>query len=152
MIQTKTEISIDPQGRWFYRDAEITQPDVLKYFKQNLHRNHRYFILNVFGELREEGDLEQVMGAPVFAISASPGNGGFEFLLDSDERITVPLEQIQFSGTDCLFFILPRGIPVRLKTSAMGHVGAFLEGPDEAPHWNNGEALRQGNFGDYLQR
>lgn len=151
MIQTRSEISVDPRGKWFYRDAEITHPEVLKYFKQNLFRTDRYYIVNVFGELREEGDLDRVLEAPIFAVSATYTQDAFDFLLDSEERITVNFQEILVSGSECLFFLHPRGIPVRLKTSAMTHVSEYLTGPDEAPIWKNGEPLKTGDMGQFLQ-
>ncbi|MCE9599120.1 MAG: hypothetical protein K8S54_14250 [Spirochaetia bacterium] len=151
MIQTKTEISIDALGRWFYRDAEITQPDVLKYFKQNLYRSDRYYILNIFGDLREEGDLDRVLACPVLAISATFKDNSFEFYLDSEERLTVLQSEIHLSGMDCLFFVHPRGFPVRLKTSAMGHVSEYLTGSEDAPVWKNGETLIRSQIDGLLQ-
>ena len=104
----------------------------------------------MFGELREEGYLDQVLEAPVFAISASYTDRGFDCLLDSEERITVPLAEIKVSGMNCLFFVHPRGIAVRLKTSAMAHVAEYLTGSDD-PQWTTGDLLTKGNIADYLQ-
>ncbi|WP_411823503.1 hypothetical protein [Leptospira sp. 'Mane'] len=53
-----SEIAVDAHDRWIFRETEITQEDILKYFRANLHQNEKgVYIENVFGELKENGYL-----------------------------------------------------------------------------------------------
>jgi len=152
-MRSRSGIKIDPFDHWIYQGLEIVQPDILSYFRQNLHRDHCYYIHNQFGALIEQGDLDEVKGFPIHATSATLIGAGFKFLLDSEEYITIPFEAILASEPDCLFFEIPeRRVPVRLKASAMTHASNSLEERDDQIYWTDGTPLRTARVSDYIER
>jgi hypothetical protein len=54
-----SEIRIHSNGKWFFRGQEITQENVLNFFKKNLKEDEQgVFIENHYGGLTEHGYLE----------------------------------------------------------------------------------------------
>lgn len=83
-----SEITIDPFDRWIFRGNEITQPNVLKYFRENLKQNsHGVYIENVFGELSENGYLS-IQGFPCHILNVKEEDGEILFFSD-DGRVTL---------------------------------------------------------------
>jgi len=81
-----SEIHIDAHDRWIFRGNEITQVEILKYFRQNLKQNEKgVFIENVFGELSENGFLK-ILGYPCH-ITGIRFDDGELFLHGDDEQI-----------------------------------------------------------------
>ncbi|HMX58503.1 MAG TPA: hypothetical protein PKE49_18390 [Leptospiraceae bacterium] len=150
-MKTRPGILIDEKDRWIYQQAELIQPDILAYFRQNLHRSDRtYFIRNTFGELVEEGELDAVLGFPLHAISAVPQTEDVHFLVDSGERITIPFSAIYLDRDDCFFFEMPgRGVPVRLTASAMTHVSDTLV-DTSPPRWSAGVPVSRKSLSEYF--
>lgn len=96
-----SEILITPEDKWIFRGNEITQEDILKYFRKNLKQDDSgVYIDNRFGELEEHGYLN-LQGYPVHITSVSEEGNNLVFHTDSDKSI--PLKdihiQIQKDGT-----------------------------------------------------
>ena len=68
-METRPGIEVDENGQWLYQKMPIRNEGVLRYFKSNLYRvPGRFYILNRFGELREEAYLDAVRGFPLHAL------------------------------------------------------------------------------------
>lgn len=121
MIETKPGISINQSARWIYQGSEITHEGVLLYFRQNLYReDNRYFILNKHGDGMEKAWLDSVDSFPLAAVSALFDQTRIDLLLETGERVLIDREKVYARGENVLFFFHPdRGIPVRLRASAM---------------------------------
>ena len=134
---TRPQVRVDAQDRWFYADQAIVNPDVLAYFKLNLHRNAEgdYYIINRFGELLEHGYLDGVAGFPLIAESVTVHSAGAQGLelalgLDSREQLRVPADALRMYDEQTLGLLLPipgREIPVRLGPLAMASLVDYLE-------------------------
>ncbi len=54
-----SEIKIDTLGKWYYKGSEITQEDVLSFFKKSLREDEKgLYIENSYAELVEHGYIE----------------------------------------------------------------------------------------------
>ncbi len=127
-----------------FEGREVTHPGVLGYFKMNLHlEDGGYFILNRHGENVEKGYLDRVEGFPLFAVSASVDKEGrLTFTLDTGELAAISRSELFVCGTDALFFFHPqRGVPVRLKASAMMHAMDLMDEQNAGLVWKDGTAV-----------
>lgn len=128
-----------------FEGREVTHPGVLAYFKINLYlENDIYFIFNRHGEKLEKAYLDRVEAFPLFALSASLEEDRLSFLLDSGEKTLVHRSMLFASGSDILFFYHPeRGVPVRLKTSAMMHAMDYMNEQEGRLVWKDGSAVAE---------
>ncbi|BDA77876.1 hypothetical protein LPTSP3_g08060 [Leptospira kobayashii] len=93
-----SEIIIDAHDRWIFRETEITQEDILKYFRANLHQNEKgVYIENVFGELRENGYLT-LNGYPCHITKVILDNSELKFYADDGK--VFPFSAIEIYQTD----------------------------------------------------
>jgi hypothetical protein len=124
-----SEIRIDPLDRWIFRDIEITQPQILKYFRQNLKQNENgIFIENVFGELSENGYLE-VKGFPCHIVTVREEDGELYFVCDDDKVYKFPEFEIYQTKDDQLigFQSHQDGIKFRFDWNSASHLAEYLE-------------------------
>lgn len=134
--QTRPNIRVDAQERWWYAETQIINPDVLAYFKLNLRCDDagRYFIINRFGELLEHGMLDAVAGFPLTIETILPGTQAdghaeptLELRLDSREALTAPASALTRFDEETLGLRLPeRGVPARLGPMAMASLVSLL--------------------------
>ena len=128
------DISIDEEGRWFYRDKPITNQDILSYFKRNLHRDATgYFIKNSFGPRVELGYLGPVRGFPLRVVSFDFSGDGERprALLDSGETFTPSLSELRLLDEETLLLFLPaQGVWARLAAQAMTDLMDLLDEKD----------------------
>jgi len=98
-----SEIKIDSYDRWFFRGNEITQGEILKYFRQNLRQSDQgVYIHNQFGELVENGYLH-IEGFPAHIIHVK-FEGGLGYLqTDAGEWIPETDWEIFRSRDDSIF-------------------------------------------------
>lgn len=135
---------MDAHGRWMFEGREVTHPGVLAYFKGHLHLEDSYYILNRHGEKVEKAYLDGVQGFPLFALSAGLTQNRLTFILDTGENVEIDRSCLFVSVPDVLFFFHPeRGVPVRLKASAMMHAMEFMNETDGRLRWTDGVLLQE---------
>lgn len=144
MIETRPGVSVDAQARWMFQGNEVTHDGVLAYFKANLYlENEVYSILNRHGENLEKAVLDSVLNFPLFAVSLASGAAGMlALVLDTHEQIEIQQKDLLFFGEDILFFFHPeRGVPVRLRASAMTHAMNEVDEVNGGYRWKSGDRV-----------
>ncbi len=124
-----SEIIVDGSDRWIFRGSEITQPDILKYFRNNLKENQKgIFIENVFGELSEHGYIHSV-GFPchVLAVHKDPEN--LIFYTDDDKNFIFPEFEIYQTKENRIIGIhsLNPKIKYSFDWNAAGQLAEFMD-------------------------
>ncbi|TGN21084.1 hypothetical protein [Leptospira idonii] len=124
-----SEIRIDQKDRWIFRGNEITQQEILKYFRQNLHQNDAgVYIENAFGLLRENGYLE-ITGFPCHVLQVKQENGELQFLTDDEKLHDLSNFEIYHTLDDSLIGIssFQDKIKYRFTWTAASDLSEFLE-------------------------
>ena len=135
---------MDAQARWMFQGNEVTHDGVLAYFKANLYlENEVYFILNRHGENLEKAVLDSVLNFPLFAVSLASGAAGvLALILDTHEQIQIQQKDLLFFGENTLFFFHPeRGVPIRLRASAMTHAMNEVDEVNGGYRWRSGDRV-----------
>jgi hypothetical protein len=79
-----SEITVTANDKWIFRGDEITQGDILSYFRKNIRQDENgVYIDNRFGELEEHGYIN-LEGYPLHIKSISEEGGNLYFLTDSE--------------------------------------------------------------------
>ena len=115
-------IFIDESGVWHHRADLITNEGILKYFKQNLHRDSTgYYVLNQFENKMEFAYLDAVRGFPLFVTNLFKADQNhFHGQLDSGEnRLILPDDFIYFNETTVAVLLHDRNVACRLTGRAM---------------------------------
>jgi hypothetical protein len=124
-----SEITVDPHDRWIFRGNEITQSDILKYFRNNLKQNDKgIFIENVFGELSEYGYI-QTLGFPCHVLSVREDFGELFFHCDDEKVFKFPDFEIYQTKDGSIMGLLAEDpfIKYRFDWNAAGQLGDLLE-------------------------
>lgn len=112
-----TFITIDVDGKWFNKEKQIINEDVLAFFKKNLHRDNKgIYIYNTFKGFSEKGYV--IVNGPVCRVTDYTGS---EFILETSE--TIARNQVQMILFDNRLFI---EIP-RLKAMAIFERNLFFK-------------------------
>jgi hypothetical protein len=123
-----SEIRVGDHDEWVFRGNEITQEDVLLYFKQNLKEDEAgIYIDNRFGDLEENGYIE-IRG---FALQAIYFEWDEFLKVTCDDKRTFSGDEVQFFRTNQEeFFFSPMGnrfLKYRISRNALGKLMDFLE-------------------------
>lgn len=135
-----SEIWITPEDKWIFRGDEITQEDILLYFRKNLKQDERgVYIRNQFGELEEHGYLN-LDGYPLHITYVSEEGGSLFFSTDSG--ITLGLEDLNIRLADSGELIAcetgKEKIRYRFNRQASGQLANYIqeEGEDFTLEFN----------------
>ena len=123
-----SEIRVGAHDEWVFRGNEITQEDVLLYFKQNLQEDEAgIYIENRFGDLEENGYVE-IRG---FSLQAIYFEWDDFLKMSCDDKKTFSGDEVQFFRTKQEdFFFTPMGkrfLRYRISRNATGKLMEFLE-------------------------
>jgi hypothetical protein len=124
-----SEITIDENDRWIFRGTEITQPEILKYFRNNLKQNQRgVFIENIFGEWSENGFIHAI-GYPCHVIAVQCEEDELFFYADDDKHFKFPEFELYQTWDDRIIGIHSESpsIKYRFDWNAAGQLGEFLD-------------------------
>lgn len=157
-IHTHSLITIDEKGTWYNTEEQsnaiIEQPDILKYFKQNLFfRDDEYIIDNHFGEKLEHAHLKKVEGFPLF-VSRIIIEKEISFLLDSGETISARECEL-YRSEDIIWLLLKsRNLPARFSPAAMTGLLDYLEEDTDHTYFlrfnNQTQRLKERNPADFF--
>ncbi len=124
-----SEIIIDKQDRWTFRGNQITQPEILKYFRSSLKVSEDgIFIENVFGELSENGYVRAI-GYPCHIINIGMDEEGLVFYADDDKYYKFPEFELYQTKDDCIIGIDSEKplIKYRFDWNAASQLAEYLE-------------------------
>lgn len=124
-----SEIYVTVDDKWIFRGNEITQEDILNYFRMNLKQDDNgVYIDNKFGELEEHGYIK-LYGYPVHITYVSEEGGTLFFSTDANR--TLGLEDVKIFLTEegqLVAYEKGRdGILYRFTRSASGRLAEWIE-------------------------
>ncbi len=131
--ETQPDLWINEKGGWIFEGNEIQNEGVLKYFKKQLRRVldekgvEKFYIENIFGELKEHAYLKKVLGFPLFVKNIVDKGGELSkekhyfALLDSGEEIMFNSKDVFIESDTCVYIIFHQkgGVRARLLANAM---------------------------------
>jgi hypothetical protein len=121
MMETKTTILVDHNGIWRNGTDEITQEDILTYFKQHLHKvGENHYIIHTFQEKEEKARLQEVHNYCIHIVSSQRMFDHFILQTDAGEIWNCIAEDLYIDGEDGMVAVHPqRKIPARFTAHAM---------------------------------
>ncbi|MDZ4727340.1 MAG: hypothetical protein SH817_14375 [Leptospira sp.] len=131
-----SEIEVDDLDRWIFRENEITQNEILAYFRQNLKQTQTgIYIQNVFGELSEHGFVN-VIGYPCHVLGIETKDGSIFFHCDDLKTFEFPDFEIYQTPKGELIGIHSESplIKYRFNWNAAGDLGEYLEEEGDATY------------------
>lgn len=152
---TYPDIKITSKG-WFNKGEQITNPDILRFFKQNLRRfpDGTYFIYNEFHGKIEHAIPESVESFPLTVNRIEIISSALKVYLDSGETIRCSPDDLCYEDDHTLWLPVQKepedflkddsvqqhfqsendtGIPARLSPSAMASLMDYID-TDPASH------------------
>jgi len=140
-----SEIQIDSWDRWIFRGNEITQEEILKYFRSRLRENeHGIYIENEFGELRENGYV-RVEGFPCHILRVLREEENLVFMTDAGFQAPLEAWDLLRTENDLLFasrLDAPR-IRYRLDWTAATNLSEYLLEMDSSFYLSFGSVQRE---------
>ncbi|MBI3394559.1 MAG: DUF1285 domain-containing protein [Spirochaetia bacterium] len=126
---TRPGISIDPAGRWWFQGNEITNPEILAYFRTQLHRDPdgTYFIHNEYEGRTEKAVLDVVQGFPNFVTRVTRTGAQFQADTASGGVIHALASDFMMCDEVTLVLVSQTGVPHRLARGAMAMLADYLE-------------------------
>ncbi len=104
-------------GGWVFREMEITNPQILSFFKANLHRDDNgIYILNRYKDQTEKGYVD--VNGPVVLVVSIEGN---RVQTETGEEFSI-INSVVHIWNDRIFFLIPR-----LGAWAMANRSMFLQ-------------------------
>ena len=123
-----SEIRIDKKGNWFFRGQEITQENVLNFFKKNLKEDELgVYIENHYGGLTEHGYLESY--SILLKIKSILEKETLYFVSEVDEVIKLTDINIYHDTNELLFIRKKSQLKIRyiLGLDAISTLSKYLD-------------------------
>jgi len=123
-----TEIHIDQNDKWYFRGEEITNREILEFFKSGLAEDEQgIYIKNKHGELSEHGYIK-AEGFPLHIIHIYNSSDGLVFECETGKKY--PARDLLYYRTlDDIFFVIKkesRYIKYRLERNCSNEIMDFL--------------------------